>query len=121
MARSLLVVLCTLLALCASPLPDMAVAVDGMSGACCGTSCCCADATPCGAREPTQPRLVAACKCGHPDRGSVHASPEVPRACADAAAALPAPRPRATAALAPPRKTDDRRAAPEAPPPRRAS
>jgi hypothetical protein len=123
MARSLLAVLCTLLALLASPLPDMAVAFDGVFGteACCGTSCCCAGDTSCGTQEKAQPRLVAACKCGHPDRGSVHASPETPRACGGAATALPEPRPRAVAALAPERVPDDRHAAPEAPPPRRAA
>jgi hypothetical protein len=122
MARSLLAVLCTLLALLASPLPDLAVAF-GMSGAegCCESSCCCSSETSCGVHEQAQPRLVAACKCGHPDRGSVHASPGTPRACGDAATALPEPRPRTVAALAPERKADDRHAAPEAPPPRRAA
>jgi|KBSSwiStaDraftv2_1062776.scaffolds.fasta_scaffold220771_2 hypothetical protein len=123
MARSLVVVLCTLLALLASPLPDMAVAFDGMFGGdgCCGMSCCCAGDTSCGVHEQAQPRLVAACKCGHPDRGSVHGSPNTPRVCGGVATALPEPRPQTVAAPAPERKADDRHAAPEAPPPRRAA
>ena len=123
MARSFLAVLCTLLALLASPLPDMAVAFDGLFSAegCCNTSCCCAGETSCGVQEPPQPRLVAGCKCGHPDGGSAHASPATPRACGDATTVLPEPRPRAVAALAPERMPDDRHAAPEAPPPRRAA
>jgi len=119
MARSILAVLCTLLAALASPVGTMDAGIDVLFGAgCCGVSCCCEAAAACNVGEPAMPKLVSACKCAHGDSDTAHAAPQVPRVCSGEPTVLSEPQPRAVVAGDAARAADDRRPVPELPPPR---
>src|SRR5262245_33438766 len=120
MARSLLAVVCAVLALCASPVPVMEHAFEALPGAdgCCDTSCCWAAPTSCGPHDAGAPQLVNPCGCGHQHGDSVKAAPAVPRTCSDDGATLAAPQPRGRVLLEAGCAPVERDAAPEPPPPR---